>query len=269
MSLSQKLSHTKVKPGQLAIFWVGQAGFLMKTDAGQILALDIYLSRSCERILNFKRLSASPIAPKEFSADYIFLTHFHADHLDVDAVPMLTSGKKCQIIASSCAAVKCKELGIDNDQIYELPAGDSLTDGSFTVHSLHCDHNPKAPLAVGFLFEFGKIRIYFSGDTCYREEIVKEAAAFGPQIAVLPINGAFGNLNGIDAARMALQVGSQVVIPSHFWTFIEHSGPSGDPADFKAAMQAYEEKCHSLFFEIGQGALLSVNDEGKIKTTYI
>jgi hypothetical protein len=128
----------------------------------------LYLSRSCERLLGFKRISAAPIAPRELLADYLFVTHYHGDHLDVDTVPALAQKMGCRIIASPCAALKCQEIGIDNDQILELPAGDSFTGEDFTVHAMPCDHNPKAPLAVGFLFDFGKIRIYFSGDTCYR-----------------------------------------------------------------------------------------------------
>lgn len=268
MPLAQKLRRVKVRENQLALFWAGQAGFIMKTGTGKVLALDLYLSRSCERLLGFKRISAAPIAPRELLADYLFVTHYHGDHLDVDTVPALAQKMGCRIIASPCAALKCQEIGIDNDQILELPAGDSFTGEDFTVHAMPCDHNPKAPLAVGFLFDFGKIRIYFSGDTCYREDIVQEAAAFKPQVSVLPINGAFGNLNGPDAARAALKVGSQVAIPCHFWTFMEHSGPEGDPADFRKAMEGHEKNCRPLFFEIGQGVLFSA-DEGKIRADKI
>jgi L-ascorbate 6-phosphate lactonase len=34
-------------PGALTLWWLGQAGFILKSPAGKIVALDPYLSDSC------------------------------------------------------------------------------------------------------------------------------------------------------------------------------------------------------------------------------
>jgi L-ascorbate 6-phosphate lactonase len=51
-----------------------------------------------------------------------------------------------------------------------------------------------------------------------------------------PINGAFGNLDGVEAAKLANDAGAKVAIPCHFWMFVEHNG---DPAQFMEACKEY------------------------------
>jgi len=43
-------------------------------------------------------------------------------------------------------------------------------------------------------------------------------------ILVVPINGEYGNMNGLEAAELAKVCKPKVVIPSHFWTFVRHGG---------------------------------------------
>jgi L-ascorbate 6-phosphate lactonase len=81
---------------------------------------------------------------------------------------------------------------------------------------------------MGFLFDFGFGRIYYSGDTAYDLEALALALAFRPDVALLPINGAYGNLNAVEAAMLANAVNAKVLIPHHFWTFPIHMGnPQG------------------------------------------
>jgi hypothetical protein len=37
-------------PGAITLWWLGQAGFLLKSPAGKLVALDPYLSNSCKAI---------------------------------------------------------------------------------------------------------------------------------------------------------------------------------------------------------------------------
>src|SRR6185369_3818494 len=64
-----------------------------------------------------------------------------------------------------------------------------------------------------------------SGDTLLYEGMAEKLAGFGVDVALLPINGDFpercvaGNLNGREAARLAKEIGADVVIPCHFEMF--------------------------------------------------
>ena len=63
--MNQVRSHP-TRPGSLTLWWLGQAGFLIKSPAGQVAALDPYLSNSCKAIgdengLDFDRQYPPPL----------------------------------------------------------------------------------------------------------------------------------------------------------------------------------------------------------------
>src|SRR5262245_15954626 len=82
----------KTPPGSLTLWWLGQAGFLIGSPAGKILALDPYLSNSCKAIgrendFDMDRQIPPPISPAELAGiDAYLLTHSHQDHLDPETV---------------------------------------------------------------------------------------------------------------------------------------------------------------------------------------
>ena len=42
--LATRISKTSVEPNSLAIFWIGQAGFVYKTPGGTVVYVDPYLT---------------------------------------------------------------------------------------------------------------------------------------------------------------------------------------------------------------------------------
>ena len=89
MNLAEEIRSTIVSPGELAICWLGQAGFLMKDHQGIVLTIDPYLTDCGERLRGFKRLTPMLLDPAEFTPDYHVITHLHFDHFDYDAVPII------------------------------------------------------------------------------------------------------------------------------------------------------------------------------------
>jgi hypothetical protein len=69
MLTGKSLRGFTVPAGSLAVWWLGQAGFLFKSPAGRIIAVDPCLSNSCE-------------AP----AREIGVDHSHQDHLDPETL---------------------------------------------------------------------------------------------------------------------------------------------------------------------------------------
>ena len=66
----------------------------MKSNSGQLLAIDLYLSDSTERLegnKGFKRLLPRILDASDLEFDVIICTHPHADHFDIDAVPEMVS----------------------------------------------------------------------------------------------------------------------------------------------------------------------------------
>ena len=72
--LGPALEKLAVPRGSVAIGWLGQAGFVLKSPRGFRLAIDPYLSNSCEAVgraagLNMRRLVPSSLSPRAMLAD--------------------------------------------------------------------------------------------------------------------------------------------------------------------------------------------------------
>ena len=111
MRLADDITRMSVPKGGVGIFWVGQAGFVLKTDDGRLIGIDLYLSDCCERYFGFQRIMPYLLEPHEIVFDALLISHAHYDHFDVDAVPMLFR-PKTHMIAACDAEAECKRLGI-------------------------------------------------------------------------------------------------------------------------------------------------------------
>lgn len=103
LCLKEKISSTSVFSNNVAIWWLGQAGFVFKSDRGKVIYIDPYLSDAVERICGFKRLSFSPIKAEEVETDIVICSHEHPDHLDPDAIPLIAKNCSAKFIGpGSC-----------------------------------------------------------------------------------------------------------------------------------------------------------------------
>ena len=69
-----------------SLFFLGQAGFIIKSKNGKLLTIDPYLSNCVENVeghVGFKRLLPVILEPNDIVFDYIITTHFHKDHFDL------------------------------------------------------------------------------------------------------------------------------------------------------------------------------------------
>ena len=78
-------------------------------------------------------------------------------------------------------------------------------------------------------------------------------AGFLTEAAILPINGAFGNLNGKEAAEYAGLLKCKICIPCHFWTFPLHHG---DPQEIIEHMGESAPDCRLMLLCQGESFLL-------------
>ena len=129
----------------------------------------------------------------------------------------------------------------------------TVTSGDFSVTAMPCDHGALAPDALGLLITLDGKRIYITGDTAYREDYFANPALAGVDVLILPINGAFGNLNAEEGARVAGVIRAGLTIPCHYWNFAEHGG---DPAAFATAMK--EEHADLAYLLMRPGESISL-----------
>jgi L-ascorbate metabolism protein UlaG (beta-lactamase superfamily) len=90
---------------------------------------------------------------------------------------------------------------------------------------------------LGYVVQWGGTTFYHSGDTLWHDGLVPALRRFKIDLAFLPINGdrpergVAGNLSGVEAARLAHEIGARRVIPCHYDLFEFNTAP---PDEFLA-----------------------------------
>lgn len=249
MNLAEEIRDVQVRQGQLAICWLGQAGFLLKDSGDNVLILDPYLTNCGERIRGFKRLSPMLLQPEDLRPRYHVTTHLHFDHFDYDAIPVIAQNvPETLFLGPSSCVEEFRKMKIESKRCYRLDRGDKYKDENIEIRAILADHGEMAPDAVGILLEMGGHRLYFTGDTAYHEDLFSQVADFHPEIAAVSVNGHFGNMDAREGADAALLTGAKMAIPCHCWTFAEHGG---DPGDFCDRLRS-SGNCNPICFRQGE-----------------
>lgn len=210
-----------------SLFATGQAGFIIKSEKGQLLAIDLYLSNCVERQeghKGFKRLLPQIFSPSDMTFDVVIATHSHLDHFDIDAIPeMVSKGSKLFCSVDCEKLIKQAQMAYYNEQIAYVKPGDRAVLGDFELHFVNCDHGIGAPDAVGVIVKVDGKNIYEVGDSCLRLDRVAEIPR-PVDILISPINGMYGNMNSDETAELAAVLHPKVTIPCHYGMFASHGG---------------------------------------------
>ena len=232
----------------MGIRWLGQAGFEITSPKGVRVVIDPYLGNSCMELVGFQRMMPAPIAIDDFSADVLLISHEHPDHLDIDLMRAIENGKKLPVYGNLSCRRALTDAGINEDILNVIRIGDVFSVGDVEITVVPCDHGTQCVDPFGFLLKTGGMSIYFAGDTAYSPGMLQSAIDASPDIALLPINGMYGNLGSEEAVRLATDMGCKIMIPCHFWMFVEHGG---DPLLLKQlADQTHDLKI--IFMTLGE-----------------
>jgi L-ascorbate 6-phosphate lactonase len=235
---------------------LGQAGFAFKTAAGKVVYLDPYLSDAVERLHGFKRLSLAPISAEDVRADWVVLSHEHDDHLDADAVPVIgANNPSCRFAGPSGCMPGLEKAGIAPRRRLLLKPRRAHDLGAVVVHTAPADHGDFSPSALALVLDFDGVRVMYPGDTSWRTGSFQPLVDLGVDVLLPCINGTFGNMNHLDAARLVAQAQPRMAIPCHFWTFAEQGG--GDPGGFIHACRQFAPKVDARLLRPGEG--LTIN----------
>ena len=237
-NLAMYIQEIRVGPGDVAIFWLGGAGFAFKTATDKIIFIDPYLSDCLDHFYSWKRLPLSPIpfAPDEVKPDLVLVTHAHDDHLDPETIPALAATSHAVFAGPTRCVAAMREWGIPNERIVEINRGESRVLHGVRVTAAFAHHVSPAggetPDAVGYVLDWEGITIYHTGDTLYHSDL-RNVQALQPQIILACINGQYGNMSAEEAAQLTDEVGAVVAIPMHWGLVAENTV---DPARFVAAL---------------------------------
>jgi L-ascorbate 6-phosphate lactonase len=260
-ALIAQIDSLTVPPGQLALWALGQAGFVIKGGT-TIVYIDPYLSDSIEATGRSGRRSPIPIDPHAVShAQIVFATHEHGDHADIATLgPLMTASASATLVTSPQGRELALQADIADQRIRLARLGEriELAGLAYTAtpaahYSYEVDQHGHARW-MGFLIECNGVTIYHSGDTIVIPQIFEALANQPIDIAILPINGRdffreqrqiVGNLWPGEAIDLAVQLEARVLLGIHNDLFAGNRVNPGmlfDELDRRAPWQ----RCHLL-----------------------
>ena len=214
------------------VWWLGQSGFLIH-HADRHLLVDPYLSdaltrKYAETDTPHVRLTRRVVAPERLAfVDVVLSTHGHGDHLDAATLTAVGAPVVCP---EGIVALARERSGLEPTGVSE---GESVTVGGFEIEAVPAVH--PGDHCIGYLVTAGPIRLYHSGDTEWVDPGVR-----GVDVALVPINGKLGNLDGREAAQLARTVEAALAVPCHYGMFeFNTASPDAFLAECKRLGQAY------------------------------
>ncbi len=223
----------------LAVWYLGQNGFILKFGSGPLIGIDLYLTNSCASTfahLPYRLDRQLPvfIEPEDLDIDIFITTHSHQDHADPETIARMR--KSTPIFVGpfdSCRVYR--ERGVPEANIRLIHPGETWDLGgavsvqaSFALPTDRTDLNH-----IGVLLRFANGTTFFNtGDTAYAERL-SELWPAEVDVCAICINGGFHNLSHIQAANVLHIVRPRAVIPCHYDMMINNVG---SPTMFRIAL---------------------------------
>ncbi|MDZ4801647.1 MAG: MBL fold metallo-hydrolase [Bryobacteraceae bacterium] len=248
-SVMDEIRAFRVEKGSVALWWLGQSGFVFKSPEGTTVCVDAYLTHSCDGLvpgMDLIRKVPVELRPEELEVDVFTCTHNHQDHTDPETVRHLRHKDTMQFVGPPPSCDVYAAEGVESGRIVpawpdvDLEFGDLRIHGTWALPTDASDLNH-----MGYVFQFGNgPKIWVTGDTDYHE-LLTSARKHEPDVVLTVINGGFNNLSHWEAAELVGKVGPKVAIPTHYDMFPDNHV---DPKQFRASMtqKAPDVRYHEL-----------------------
>jgi L-ascorbate metabolism protein UlaG (beta-lactamase superfamily) len=195
-----------------SITYLGHAAFAVQTG-GKTILIDPFLT-------------GNPLAQAtadDVAADFIIITHGHADHVGDTAAIAARTG--ATVIANFEIVTWLQEQGVENAHPMHIGGSHQFEFGTVKLTVAH--HGSMLPdgsnggSPTGVIIGTSDGNIYHAGDTGLFSDM-KLIGEEGLKVAILPIGDNF-TMGPQDSVKAAQFLGPEVVIPCHFntWPLIE------------------------------------------------
>ncbi|MDM8525066.1 MBL fold metallo-hydrolase [Desulfococcaceae bacterium HSG8] len=189
----------RTSAGDLEITFIGH-GTLMFTFGGKIIHIDPWT-----RLADYSGL------PK---ADIILITHEHRDHLDPEAVKLLSADKTILVTTETCAEKLGRGIVMKNGDVRTVGGLKTESVPAYNIVHMRSEGNPYHPKGVGngYILTFGDKRVYIAGDT---ENTPEMKALKNIDCAFLPMNLPY-TMTPEMVADAAKAFGPKLLYPYHY-----------------------------------------------------
>ena len=231
----ESILSTKLLDDQIALFYLGQEGILIKYRERYLL-IDAYLSdyvdrNCCTSDVRWVRKYDAPISGEELDfVDYVFCTHAHYDHADpITLSDIARVNKKAKFIVPAPIVDTVKGYGVDEESMIPAFADEKIVFGDIVILPIPAAHEELSVDgkgrydALGYRITLGNTVLFHAGDCCIYDGL--EERLGGVDVMCLPVNGRsyykrvvkdiIGNMDAYEATELSGHVGAKLLIPMH------------------------------------------------------
>ena len=220
------------------IKWLGQAGFIVKTDTGSF-TVDPFMVEPPD---DSERLYPPYMKEGEEHVDIALSSHEHWDHFSPETyekyvTPDVIVGPKAVMTALEKSGLKIPGIELNRNQTLERCG--------FKITATMADHTPDS---VGFLVEVEGKKLFCSGDSLFTTRLCVANCRLDPDVAFVCINGKLGNMTVFEAASYCKLLGVKTAVPTHYDT-IRHN--SENPNTFLRGLSRMAPEIKGIIMERG------------------
>ena len=240
MDLLQKIEEQTVMEDRLEIYFIGQSGYVLKTNNSTIY-IDPYLSNYIENSEGLNESIMSRNYPPPFNpgmiskCDAIICTHAHADHMDPWTLGRIKP--KFQLYASIGSYEK-SIINFPKSRVTFLTPQNPCHISSFKIRSFPAAHyelwdENGRPDCLSILIQWQDKLLFFWGDGIGYEGQFDLLSSFNFDYFFAPINGRdimrekmgiIGNIKRDELVTLCSKLSIEHIIPNHYDMFKNNTG---------------------------------------------
>ncbi len=228
------------KDARLAVLWIGHATALVQIDDKLILTDPVFTSSVGQLS---KRIVEPGLDPDRLPpVDVVLVSHMHFDHLSLGSLDEIESKVKTLLLPRGGATYLTD---------FSFPAYELRTWQAWEKDGLRVTATPVSHVGfrygiddawmkeafTGYVVEYHGLKVYFGGDSAYRQELFVETAQRFPEIdlALLPIAPIepreimrHFHMDPREALQAFIDLDALRMVPIHYDTFVNSTDEPGD-----------------------------------------